>query len=249
MQVNITNLGSGKLSLDVTVGEVTVRENFDIGETIDVGDKITVDELNQSPEIQALVAAGTISVASQAEAVDVAESIKLMQSVILGAPILADVDRIVTTIDIAAIAQTIAAQPDVPRNLTCTLTDGDDSVTATITYIGVDPAGRAVTEIQNIALGTGKAFVGTKIFASVTSITVSGLSGEAGGDAIVVGVGDVIGLPSDIVATTAVKHTYLGGVLVTPDAIAVGASLSGVDANGGTYDGSKLMHVFYNTGE
>ena len=47
---------------------------------------------------------------------------------------------------------------------------------------------------------------------------------------------------------TAVTLTRVGDVPVTPDAIAVGLSTSGVDANGATYDGSKNMIVNYNTG-
>jgi hypothetical protein len=98
--------------------------------------------------------------------------------------------------------------------------------------------------VAQITLGTGKTWTGTKIYASVTSITVSALSGEAAGDAIIVGVGNVIGLPYDIDSENAILHAYLGGTKVTPDAIATGVSESGIDCNGGTYDGSKMLHVF-----
>ncbi len=121
-----------------------------------------------------------------------------------------------------------------------------------MTITGLDPAGRVVVEtMAPDAAGGGKTLTGTKIFASITSQVISDTGGtvDGGTDQLVIGVGNVIGLPSDIVATTAVKHVYLGGVHLTADAIAIGASLSGVDANGGTYDGAKLMHVLYNTGE
>lgn len=164
-------------------------------------------------------------------------------NIYLGQPVVADPNLIMVSVDIAAGAQIIAAQPDVPRNITCTLTDANDSVTGTITYKGLDIQGRPVQEIQQITAGAGKAFVGTKIFASVASIIVTDLSGEAPGDAIVVGSGDVIGLPNDINDEEEVLHTYLDSVEVTPDAIATGESTSGIDVNGATYDGAKIMHA------
>jgi len=249
-QVNLTNLTASTLSLDITVGDVTLREDLAPGETKDVGDRITMDELNESSDFKALLAANRLQATSEAEASDVAVEQKLMMSVILGTPVIADVDRIVTSVALADGAATLAAQPDVPRNLTMVLLDADDSATSTITAIGLDPAGRTVTETMlPDGAGGGKTLTGTKIFASVTSVTVSGTAGATGADLLEVGVGDLIGLPSDITLATAVKHTYLGGVRLTPDAVAVGASLSGVNATSGTYDGSKLMQVLYNTGE
>lgn len=161
--------------------------------------------------------------------------------IFMGWPIALDDNRIVTTIDIAAGAQAIAAQPDVPRNLNYILTDANDSVTATITFLGQDAQGRPIEEVAQITLGVGKTWTGTKIFAKVLSIVVTALTGEAGGDAIIIGVGNVIGLPSDINAAAEVIHTYVGPVLVTPDAIATGESTSGIDANSATYDGAKVM--------
>lgn len=160
----------------------------------------------------------------------------------MGAPILADVDRIVTAVDWGDGALTIAAQPDVPRNLTVTLTDANASITAGIlTLVGEDAAGRVVTDIMDLT--DGLTWVGTKIFAKVTSATISGTAGSvgAGVDQVTVGVGNVIGTPVDLNAAGNVVHAYVGAVRVTPDAIAVGASTSGIDANGATYDGSKVM--------
>lgn len=249
-QVLITNLGSDPLSFDITVGDVTVRDTIPGGGYIDVGDRIAVDDLNQSEVVKDLIAANKISITSEAEPDDIAAEVILNVSTYLGTPVVADPDRIVAAIQIADGAQILAAQPDVPRNLTMTLTDADDSVTATIVATGVDPSGRTVTEtMQPDGAGGGKTLVGTKIFASVTSVVVSNTVGSAPGDNLEVGIGDVIGLPSDISNVTAVKYTSLGGVPVTPDAVATGVSTSGVDVNGATYDGAKVMQVFYNTGE
>lgn len=250
-QVNITNLDAANpFALDVTVGDKTVRRTIPIGGTVDVGDEITMDELNQSDTFKQLITDGKISVASEVESGDVAVEAAVTSSVVLGTPVVADVDRIVTAVQIADGAQTIAAQPDVPRNITMTLTDANDSVTATIVATGTDPAGNTVTEtMEPDGAGGGKSLTGTKIFAWIDNVTVSNTAGSAAGDNLEVGVGNVIGLPTDIDAATAVKHTYLGGVRQASPTVAVGASMSGVDASGGTYDGSKLMHVIYNTGE
>lgn len=168
----------------------------------------------------------------------------------LAAPVVADPDRIVTASQIADGTEAIAAQPDVPRNLTGLLVDANDSVTSTVTMKGRDMAGRAVQEVMEIALGTGKSFTGTQIFAVVDSVVVTNTSGSAAGDNLTVGVGNVIGLPKPIAGVGAVKHTYLGaGVLVTPDAVAFGDLSSGVDASGATYNGTKVMKVAYRPGE
>lgn len=166
-----------------------------------------------------------------------------VSNIFMGQPDLAVNNLIVTTHDIAAGAMTIAAQPDVPRNLTFLLTDANDSVTATITIKGLDIRGRPVEEVAQITLGVGKAWTGTKIFASVASIITTDLSGEAAGDAIIVGTGDVIGLPFDINDAEEVLHTYVNGAEVVPDAIATGEGTSGIDANSATYDGAKIMHA------
>jgi hypothetical protein len=250
-QVTITNLASGTLSLDLTLdnGNIVIRESLVEGGSVDVGDRATIDDLNASSEVQALIAAGTISIAHLADAADIAEAVKLNSFAYLGAPVVADPNRLVDVLDpVADGALTIIAQPDVPRNITITITDANDSASGTVVLVGVDAAGRALTDTFVFGGGT-KVFTGTKMYATLTSATVSGVAGAAAGDTIQVGVGDVIGLPSDIQVSTAVKYTSLGAVPVTPDAIAVGASTSGVDANGATYDGTKVMRVAYNTGE
>lgn len=251
-QITLTNLAAGSLSIDITVPgqDEAVRVSLPRGGSTDIGDQITMDDLNKSQVVKDLVADGNLSIKSDAEASDIEEELKRNVSVLLGTPVVADVDRIVTVIQIADGAQSLAAQPDVPRNITMTLTDADDSVTADIVATGLDPAGRIVTETMSPdGAGGGKTLVGTKIFASVTSVVVSNTAGSAAGDNLEIGVGDLIGLPTDIDAAAAVKHAYLGGVRATPDAVATGISTSGVDLNGATYDGSKLMQVFYNVGE
>ncbi|UCG53368.1 MAG: hypothetical protein JSW58_07395 [Candidatus Latescibacterota bacterium] len=169
-------------------------------------------------------------------------------SIYLGSPIALDDNRIVTSVDWADGSLSIAAQPDVPRNITVALTDADDSVTGLLTITGKDAAGRTVSEtMQPDGAGGGKTLTGTKIFAQVDSAVITDTAGATGGvDQLIIGVGNVIGLPFDIGAEAAVIHAYLGGTKVTPDAVATGVYTSGVDASGGTYDGSKVLQVFAN---
>lgn len=167
----------------------------------------------------------------------------------LGAPVVADPDRIVVSRAFEDATATIAAQPDVPRNLTVTVTDGDESITAGIvTVTGLDPQGRTIAEVMDVA--DGLTFTGNKIFAVVSSVVISAVAGSDAGatDVIVVGVGNVIGLPSPIDVAAAVKHVYLGGARVASPVIARGPSSSGVDVSAQTYNGSKDLVVFYAPG-
>ncbi len=179
------------------------------------------------------------------EAAGVADLYDKRVSAFLGLPVLIDDNRVVTTVDWADGTLSIAAQPDVPRNVTCVLTDTDNSVTGLLTILGLDYAGRAITEtMQPIGDGNGKTLVGTKIFAEITSCIITSTAGAAGGtDKLIIGVGNVIGVPWDLLHTGAVAFAYLGGVKLTPDAIAIGAGTSGVDVNSGTMDGAKWLHA------
>lgn len=171
-----------------------------------------------------------------------------MQRVSLGAPVVLDDDRIVVAVDLANGAQAIAAQPDVPRNLTAILADANASVTAGIlTIVGITPQGETVTEVVTLAqLIAG--WVGKAIYAAVSSVTVSAVAGTvgAGADQLKVGIGNVIGLPAPIDKAAQVKHVYLGGARVAEPVIAIGPSTSGVNASASTYNGTKELVVFYN---
>lgn len=171
---------------------------------------------------------------------------KGIQSLFMGAPILADADRIVASVDWADGALVVAAQPDVPRNITIALTDADNSVTGLITVTGKDARGRTVVEtMEPDGAGAGKTLTGTKIFAKVDSVVVSGTAGAApGSDVVVVGVGDVIGTPNDLDSEAVLHHAYLGGVRQAAPVLATGVSTSGINASAGTYDGTKILHAF-----
>lgn len=166
-------------------------------------------------------------------------------SLFMGQPVLADADRIVTTILFNNGTKTIAAQPDCPRNITATLTDADDSVVGLLTITGKDMMGRTIVEtMAPDGEGAGKTLTGTKIFAKIDSVVVSGASGaEVDVDMLVVGVGNVIGVPYDVPDVDAVRHVYLGGTRIATPTVAIGTSISGIDASAGTYNGAKVLHA------
>jgi hypothetical protein len=180
-------------------------------------------------------------------------NLDLMMSAFLGAPVVADPDRYVVSVNLTNAALTVAAQPDCPRNVTVTVTDTTPGITAgTVTVVGTDAAGRAVTEAFDFSdFESATAEVGTKIFATITSITAAGFTalGGSGDETIIVGCGTVIGLPTDVVATGAVKHVFLGGARITSPVLAAGVAESGVDASASTYNGTKLLYAMYNAGE
>lgn len=170
----------------------------------------------------------------------------------LGAPIVATVNTIVASRDFANATATIAAQPDVPRNLTGTLTDANSSVTAgiaTITYL--DPEGVQRVEVVTFAQ-LGAVWAGTRIVAFVQSIVMSGVVGNLGGtDVVVFGVGIKIGLPSPIAAASQVRHVYLGdgaASRIAAPVISVGLLSSAVDVSASTYNGVKRLRVNYSPG-
>lgn len=167
----------------------------------------------------------------------------------LGAPIVATTNRIVVSVDWASATLTIANQPDTPRNVTCTLTDANSSVTAgTLTVLGLDPEGNVISEVITFTQARA-GFTGTKMFASVTSVIIANAAGGTPAtDVVVVGVGNVIALPSSIAATSQVKHTYLASVRQATPTIVAGQSKSGVNASSGTYDGAKQLRVYYTPG-
>jgi len=173
------------------------------------------------------------------------------RSIYMGAPVALDDNRIVIAVDwpTGALTCSLAAQPDVPRNITIALTDTDNSCTGTLTVTGLDPAGRTITEVltPNVTAGVGKTLTGTKIFAYITSAKVAGGAGFGSGDQFIIGVGNVIGLPIDISWAASVIHVFLAAVYVSSPAVSTGVSLSGIDINTSTYNGSKVMWALVNS--
>lgn len=97
-------------------------------------------------------------------------------------------------------------QPDVPRNLVVNFTDGDVSINAfQLDVVGTAPDGTAVSEQFLFAGGLDQ--VGSKIFATITSITLTSVTGQGAGDTLDIGHGDKIGvvLPAGSTSLSIVK--------------------------------------------
>jgi len=116
----------------------------------------------------------------------------------------ASTNHVVAAADLTAappIVCGIAAQPDVPRNITITITDGDASISAfQIDVVGVNAKGQAATE-QFLFAG-GLVQTGNVAWATITSITVTSITGDNAGDILDVGIGIKLGLSNEIYATS-----------------------------------------------
>jgi hypothetical protein len=173
----------------------------------------------------------------------------------LGAPALADTDRIVVdrAQANAAFAIANAAPADgLARNVTVTSTQagGTDDTPGIITVVGTNVAGTAISEV--IIPVNGSTVAGTKAFKTITSVTQSGWTAGGTADRIEVGFGALVGFPSSIwrqpgavTATTAYLLAILGGAIVaatyTYDADEIEKNT--VDASAGTYNGTKRLSV------
>jgi len=90
----------------------------------------------------------------------------------------------------AADTAAIDGQPDVPRPLTVTLTDADDSVTGlTIIIKGTNEDDEATGEVFHYIKGDSKTIPGTMYFKNVYSVEIDQIAGNAASDVLDVGWG------------------------------------------------------------
>ena len=128
-----------------------------------------------------------------------------------------DTDYVVDNYSLNAappITCTISNQPDVPRNVTYTVTDaagGDLAFSFTVT--GVDMNGRTVTETFT---GTGTTSgTGVRGYQSITSVICTVNTNYGAGDVIDVGVGATFGLSGQITKIGDVVQAKKNGVVIT----------------------------------
>lgn len=136
-----------------------------------------------------------------------------------------DDDKVVAAEDISGggdITCTLDGQPDVPRNLTLKVTDGDASISAfTITATGVDAKGNTITEV--FVFADGLIQTGSKAFATVSSVEITDLAGAGAGDLVDVGIGSKLGLSNviyetgDVYKCTKNGADYSGAGNITPN--------------------------------
>ncbi len=182
---------------------------------------------------------------------DEASAPVLCRRLYLGAPIVATTNRIVASANMKTTAYTIAAQPDVARNITVTQTAvGSTDVGVPFIVTGTDIKGNPITE--SITSVAGSTVAGALAFKTVTSVVspawVINATSTSTADTVVVGVGNLIGLPVAIAENTTVALTALGTTAaasnITGSSTSPTVSVSTVDASGGTYNGTKKLFVY-----
>jgi hypothetical protein len=168
----------------------------------------------------------------------------------LGAPEIASVDAVVASANMQVGTYTVAASPDVPRNITVTRTVVDTADTpGTITIDGTNYDDAVIQEVITVG-AHGVTVAGVKAFKTVTAVTGAGwvIDGVEGTpDTITVGYGNELGLPVSIAATTQAMLAILDAT-ITAHNPTVGdpatVEESTIDLSAGTYDGSKAVLVF-----
>jgi len=167
----------------------------------------------------------------------------------LSSPALADDDLIVTSTNMKVGSYTVAAQPEVPRNITVTATAGATADTlGTVTITGTNYDDEVISEV--ITPVAGSAVAGTKAFKSVTTVVGAGWAIDAvegTNDTIKVGTGNELGLPLSLNSATEIMLGILGTTITaTNPTVSNPASLEGttIDMSSGTYNGTKEALVF-----
>jgi len=121
-----------------------------------------------------------------------------------GSPVVADVDRIVTSVGMKVGAYAIAnasAAGGVALNVTCTVTQNtEDDTEGTLDIVGTDIDDQVLTETLTPLIGS--TIQGTRAFKTVTSVTGVGWVTGGNDDTITVGFGELIGLPDLCVNNT-----------------------------------------------
>lgn len=149
-------------------------------------------------------------------------------------------------LDLNAVAEpsTMAniVQPDVPRNVVVNFTDANASIDAfSFTVAGTAQDGSAVSETFLFAGGLDQ--VGSKIFAKITSFTLTSINGNGAGDTLDVGYGVKFGVPLPAGSTS------LSIVKLVSNGTEEAASATDTTNNSFTAttapDGSKDYEVWY----
>jgi len=130
----------------------------------------------------------------------------------------------------------MAAQTDVPRNVSITVTDGDTSISAfQIDVVGIDAKGGAAAE--RFVFGGGLVQTGNVIWAHITSIIVTSITGAGAGDVLDVGVGSKVGVSTHLRSVYKIQknNTHMSSADYTVDTahdsidLSVGGAIAGGD--------------------
>uniref|UniRef100_A0A6M3JCJ4 Uncharacterized protein n=1 Tax=viral metagenome TaxID=1070528 RepID=A0A6M3JCJ4_9ZZZZ len=144
---------------------------------------------------------------------------------------------------LSAGAMTVAAQPDYPRVLRAFLTDANASITSgTITIVGLDASGEAITDVLAITAAGVKD--GVKAFAKVTSVTWALVTGTVTttDDKIAIGQGKALGLP---MVAGGIKPVLIKANFTNADDLASISQTYKTITIAGTLDAANSVEVWY----
>lgn len=132
-------------------------------------------------------------------------------------------------------AVTIAAQPDVPRNVTFLVTDADSGIaSAYLEVTGTDAQDRVLMETLSFGGGGTATITGTLCFKTITSARFIAAATVSGADTLTGGYGNILGIKYDAGAVTNVKNrrkdsTAAVGTILIPAGTHCTWTLSGGD--------------------
>jgi hypothetical protein len=151
-----------------------------------------------------------------------------VHKVCFGSPVPADLTTTVNAVTPSNVALTIAAQPPQARKQQVRIVIGTTTTTAitagTLTLVGVDQDGNAVTEVVSLVQNASATLKSANAYAKLTSATVAGYvaSGSGTGNTIGLGPSNDFGIPTAIgvVDFALVKATKVTKVLGTSNVAA-----------------------------
>jgi len=162
------------------------------------------------------------------------------RSMVIRAPLPADLISVVAAVTPTDVALTIAAQPAQARKLQIDIVIGtspDTEITAgDVTLVGFDQDGNAIEEVISLITDDSVTLVSDNAFASLTSATVADYAAEGSGtgNTISIGVSDDFGLPTGVGTVSNLTITKLS--TVTTDFTAETVAVADDDASAATVD-------------
>jgi len=140
----------------------------------------------------------------------------------------------------------LTVMPDaLAHNITVAQTAvGAEDTNGIITVVGTDINGLYTTEV--ITPNAGVTIQGTKAFKTITSITGSGWVIGEGNDTIVIGYGELVGLPEKVALAADILMVAHNTALVNAPTATVSSTVTALNTvTVPTGDGTKVLRVIY----
>lgn len=231
----------------------SLLEDDSISEGNIENDSITTDKIANVSVTTDKIANGAVENQQLAdESVTPSKTLDMPVLYNLGAPDVADDDAVVTAENAGENTEytlITGATPyicDVLRNITVTRNQNvaPDTI-GDITVEGTDINDDEISEVFEVG-ADGIEVIGDKAFKTVTAVTGSAYTLNDTADTIKVGIGNKIGSPVVIKEQADVELVALGTAIVSADEISNDETTtkSTIDANGATYDGTKVLKAF-----